>query len=92
MIVIIGRHCSHRSLNDRPRPDGAVVPHLSHIQALLPLPLPPPQGGQLGKDAPPCLLPPPEVEPAPVDLDLYQHLLRQPPALHSSLSVNLHVS
>ena len=83
---------SHRSLNDRPGPNVGAVSHLGHIDALLPLPLPPPQGGQLGKDAPACLLSPPEVKPAPVDLDLDQHLLRQPAALDPSLSVNLDVS
>ena len=86
------RHSSDRSLNDRPRPNGAVVSHLGHVEALLPLPLPPPQGGQLGKDSPARLLPPPEVEPAPVDLDLDQHLLRQPAALDSCLPGNLEVS
>ena len=82
---------SHRSLNDRPGPNVGAVSHLGHVDALLPLPLPPPQGGQLGKDPPPRLLPPPEVEPASVDLDLDQHLLCQPTSLDSSLSVNLNV-
>ena len=36
-------------------------------------------------------VPPPEVEPASVDLDLHQHLLCQPTSLDSSLSVNLSV-
>ena len=50
-----------------------------------------PKAVSLAKTLPPRLLPPPEVEPASVDLDLDQHLLCQPTSLDSSLSVNLNV-